>query len=129
MLIKIIPLDKGSIICLYKMWLVWLFPLWHYLLWETKKNKMLQISWNVQISHFQKIDKIAPTSDMGGGPPLPIGAFFFFMPSPSFLSRPSISNNIGLFWDTPITGACIAAHHEVIIPEAFALTRNGFSWC
>ena len=42
---------------MYKIWLVWLFPLWHYLLWETwKKNKMLQISWNVQISHFQKID-------------------------------------------------------------------------
>ena len=39
-----------------------------------KKNKMLQISWNVQISHFQKIDKIAPTSDRGGTPPLPISS-------------------------------------------------------
>ena len=66
-----------------------------------KKNKMLQISWNVQISHFQKIDKIAPTSDRGGTPPLPMGSSFIFLPSPSFPQRPSKSSNLRLFWDTP----------------------------
>ena len=49
-----------------------------------KKNKMLQISWNVQISHFQKIDKIAPTSDRGGYPTPTHGVILYLFAQPEF---------------------------------------------